>query len=283
MRFQSAKHKKKWLFKKNMGNEKGETNEVSSGKVRSAQARLYCPDAQEYKTITLTADQIRHLKVLRLKDGDPIRVFDGKGQDYEGYYNEKVRAGKLYINSVQAPEHETHVKITLATAVPKGDRIDVLVEKVSELGIGTIIPVLFERSVVDPRPAKIERLNRIAQEAACQSKRSLVPIVTSPLKFADLLKTFGDYTHIFMCHSSGTPLIRHPEPINPGDKVLIIVGPEGDFSDDEFQVLHNNYERVKKVSLARSILRVETAGIAAAAQIAGKIEYHMHMQRVCPG
>ncbi len=265
---------------KNMGKEKGENSEVSSGKVR---ARLYCPDAKEYETVTLSADQVRHLKVLRLKDGDAIRVFDGKGQDYEGHYDEKVRAGKLYINSTQAPEHETHVKITLATAVPKGDRIDVLVEKVSELGVGTIVPVIFDRSVVDPRPAKIERLGRIAQEAACQSERSLVPIVTSPMKFADLIKTFDKYTHVFMCHSSGIPLIRHPEPINPQDRVLIIVGPEGDFSDEEFQTLHNDYERVKKVSLARSILRIETAAIAAVAQVAGKIEYCTFMQHVCPG
>ena len=89
--------------------------------------RLYVPGAELGKEIALTRDQIRHLKVLRLKEGESIGVFDGKGHEFEVVYSQKVSEGKILLEKTIKGREEPKVNITLAIAVPKGDRMDVLV------------------------------------------------------------------------------------------------------------------------------------------------------------
>ena len=81
-------------------NQEGKTNEVHSGKVR---VRMYHPEAKLDKEITLTGEQTRHIKVLRMQEGQRIRVFDGQGHEYEGVYSEKVRTGKLKLEQTVEP------------------------------------------------------------------------------------------------------------------------------------------------------------------------------------
>ncbi len=224
--------------------------------------RLYVPGAELGKEIALTRDQIRHLKVLRLKEGESIGVFDGKGHEFEVVYSQKVSEGKVLLEKAIKGREEPKVNITLAIAVPKGDRMDVLVEKVSEIGVSRIVPIICSRSVVQPREAKIERLRRIALEACAQSERSIVPTVSIPVPFAEVLSTIKTYNHAFLCHKTGQPLVKvYCECAT----ALVIVGPEGDFTEAELAAAKE--AGCTFVSLGPTILRTETAGIAAVAQI----------------
>lgn len=216
------------------------------------------PEAELGKKIILLQDQIRHLKVLRLKKGEKIRIFNGKGKEFEADYSEKVSSGIMIEKEVKSQE-ELKVEITLGAAVPKGGRMDFLVEKVSELGITNLVPILCERSVVKPGEAKIERLQRIASEACAQSGRSIVPTITKPVVFEELLKTIKNYDCAFICHPGGKRLTRCE-----CKKELIIVGPEGGFTEEELTAAKE--KGCIEVSLSPSILRTETASIAAIAQ-----------------
>jgi len=221
--------------------------------------RLYIPEAEKGKEATLSSEQIRHLKVLRLKEGDKIGIFDGKGHEYEAAYSAKVSDGKIIIEAeVEAQKEPTD--ITLAIAAPKGSRIDVLVEKVSEIGAKHIVPIVFQRSIVEPRATKIERLKKIAIEAACQSGRSIVPAISEPIKFEELLATVKEYDNAYLCHKTGEEIERL------GKNVLLIVGPEGDLTQEEIEKAKQAGCRLLK--LGPTILRTETAGIVAVAKAA---------------
>jgi 16S rRNA (uracil1498-N3)-methyltransferase len=197
-----------------------------------------------------------------LKEGEKIGVFDGKGHEFEIDYSEKVRSGKVRLEKEIKASKEPKVKITLAIAVPKGPRMDVLVEKVSELGVNQIVPIICSRSVVLPREAKVDRWRRIAIEACAQSERSIVPIISEPIEFAKILDTIKEYNHAFICHKTGEPLDKAYDDC---ESVLLIVGPEGDFTEAEFTAARE--AGCVPVTLGPTVLRTETAGIAAVTQI----------------
>jgi 16S rRNA (uracil1498-N3)-methyltransferase len=224
--------------------------------------RLYVPDAEKGKEIALSQDQVRHLKVLRLKEGEKIGVFDGKGHEFEVAYSEKVSSGKIRLEKAISPREEPKVKIALAIATPKGQRMDVLIEKVSELGVNSIVPIICSRSVVKPGEGKVDRLRRIALEACAQSERSIVPTISEPIEFGKLLETVKNYNHVYICHKTGIPLAKAYDKC---ESVMAIVGPEGDFTDAELSAAKE--AGCTFISLGPTILRTETAGIAAVAQI----------------
>ena len=226
--------------------------------------RLYVPEAEIGKEAAISKDQIRHLKVLRVKEGDKIGIFDGKGRQFETIYSEKVRSGKVLVERLIEAREEPKVRITLATAVPKGSRMDVLIEKVSELGVTDIVPIVCSRSVVEPRESKIERLRKVAIEACAQSERCIVPTISEPIELAKLLDKTKNYNQAFICHASGRPIGKEYKDTS---NVLIIVGPEGDFTPAELEAAQN--AGCVKVSLGPTILRTETAAITAVAQIIG--------------
>ncbi|PIN76173.1 hypothetical protein COV18_00565 [Candidatus Woesearchaeota archaeon CG10_big_fil_rev_8_21_14_0_10_37_12] len=226
--------------------------------------RLYAPEAKKGKEIILSKDQIRHLKVLRLRPGEPIYVFDGKGDEFKGTYTEKVRLGKLNLGEELIPQKESAVKITLGICSPKATRLDFLVEKVSELGVFEIIPLITQRTIVKPRENKIERLQKIAVAACEQSGRSVIPSISAP---KTLQKTLSEckYDQIFICHSSGKPLQASFN--EKSKRVLLLVGPEGDFTHEELSLAEK--KGAEKVSLGSTTLRIETAGISSVAQTIG--------------
>jgi 16S rRNA (uracil1498-N3)-methyltransferase len=225
--------------------------------------RLYIPEAEKGKEAAISKEQVRHLKVLRLKEGEKIGIFDGKGHEFEATYSGKV-SDKVKPDKEVKGHEEPKVNITLAIAVPKGARMDVLVEKVSEIGVSNIVPMICSRSVVEPREAKVERWRKIAIEACSQCERSIVPTISEPVKFGELLSTIKEYNHAFLCHMTGIPLANE---YCECPSILLIVGPEGDFTPAEMEAAKE--AGCTLVSLGPTILRTETAGIAAAAQIIG--------------
>jgi 16S rRNA (uracil1498-N3)-methyltransferase len=227
--------------------------------------RIYAPDAQEGKEVAIDKEQIRHLKVLRVQEGQKIALFDGKGSSFEAVYTEKVSKGTVLCGKLLESHTEPLVKITLACAAPKGSRMDTLIEKVSELGVFEVIPTIYSRSVVEPRESKIERLQKIAIEACSQSERNIVPMISNSEKFEKVIDASSKFKNKIICHKDGKEM-----PVLDGE-TLILIGPEGDFTPEEIKAAEE--KGFVKVKLANSVLRVETAAITAVAQavLRGKV------------
>lgn len=235
--------------------DKHEKNQNHTEKVR---VRLYVPQAKEGKELKLSKEQIRHLKVLRVQEGQKVALFDGQGNSFEAFLTEKVRQDTLLCGKRIETATEPPIHITLACAAPKGSRMDILIEKVSELGVFEVIPTIYQRSVVEPKEGKIERLRKIAIEACAQSERNTIPIISETKKFIDVIHASGKFKNKIICHKDGEEM-----PKLEGD-AIILIGPEGDFTQDEIREAKS--EGFTPVSLAPSVLRVETAAITAMAQ-----------------
>jgi 16S rRNA (uracil1498-N3)-methyltransferase len=210
--------------------------------------------------MALTPEQSRHVAVLRLRPGDEIEVFDGRGARHRASLEE----GALRLGEALPREAERAVQVTLVQALAKGEKMDLVVQKATELGVARIVPLASERSVVklDARrgASRTERWRKIAQEAARQSQRADVPRIDEPATWADVLEL-------------GPGLLLDPEErtLRLGQaargvrRVLIAVGPEGGFSPEERE--RAVAAGMLPVGLGPLVLRTETAGLAAVAVI----------------
>ena len=225
--------------------------------------RFYCPEPPVDGHATLKDDEARHLaRVRRVALGECVELFDGKGWVFRA---EVATLGRdrvtLRVLGASPTSSSPACSLTLATAVPKGDRFDWLVEKSTELGVARLVPLVTARSVVDPRSAKIDRLRRTVVEAAKQCRRDVLMELGSPTPWATLARD-ASTPHRFVADPSGSPLAAIAPPPR-GSSAILAIGPEGGFSPDE----HADAISLgwKPVSLAASILRVETAALAGAA------------------
>ena len=153
--------------------------------------------------------------------------------------------------------------LTLATALPKGERLDWLVEKATELGVARLIPLVTERSVVDPRQSKLDRLRRTIIEASKQSRRNRLMVLEPSTSWADLaISPPLRGCQPLIASRQGLPPGQWPAPV-PGVHILLAVGPEGGFTSAEEEVA--SASGWVPIRLATHVLRVETAGIAGVA------------------
>ena len=232
--------------------------------------RFYCPDPPRDGRYQLPADEARHLaRVCRHVPGDRVEIFDGKGFATTALIVEISKDSAVLV-AQGLPIHEltSPCSLTLATAIPKGDRFDWLVEKATELGITRLIPLVTEHSVVDPRGSKLERLRRTIIEASKQSRRNRLIVLDSPLSWVDLVRSAHQAVRL-LARPSGLPPGRWPRLDGRRDAVLA-VGPEGGFSPGEEDLaLAAGWHPIR---LSTHILRVETAGLAGAAAILARCE-----------
>ncbi len=212
----------------------------------------------------ITGSDVHHIRdVLRLKAGDELKMLDGTGTVYSAKISEIKKERVICdILSSRNEEKTPEVKVTLAQCLPKAKKMDLIVQKCTELGAQRIIPVLSERSI--PRSGKLERWKKIAKEAAEQSGRSFIPEISPLTKFEDLLKMKNEFDLALIPWEleKRTTLKKvltthHPNHLTT---ILILIGPEGGFSRDEV-------ERARSagfiaVSLGPRILRTETAAMA---------------------
>jgi 16S rRNA (uracil1498-N3)-methyltransferase len=219
-------------------------------------------------TLTVDGEEAKHiLSVLRYGSGDEISVVDGRGTRYQA---EIVKASH---NSLEAEilsrtrmENEPSCRVTLAQAVCRQERMDFLIEKATEIGVSSIIPILAERSVVRvtsplQRKRKIERWQRIAVAAMKQSLRTVLPEIRDFTKFGDLLNESRRYD---LCLTASlrkdSKNLGECRQLKKGLKdVLLIVGPEAGFSDNELS--RAEAEGAVSISLGSRRLRAETAGV----------------------
>jgi 16S rRNA (uracil1498-N3)-methyltransferase len=211
----------------------------------------------------LDGPEAHHLSaVRRFGPGDRVTLFNGDGSEYPA---EVVSVGKksavLHVLPPVAADRELGFELVVASAIPKGDRADFLIEKLAELGVTRFVPLVTERSVVQPKDAKVEKFERAVIEASKQCGRNRLMAVDPPQKWEALLAR-ADLPAVRLLLHTGEGLTRE---VPPAAGAAVAVGPEGGFTPDE--VAAAAAVGWRPVSLGSRVLRVETAAIAAAARL----------------
>jgi 16S rRNA (uracil1498-N3)-methyltransferase len=241
------------------------------------------PEKFTADSIALAGDEHAHLvRVLHHKAGDRVTVVDGAGLAAESEISEIGKtATHLRIIKKMRRLGEPFVHLTLAQAVPKGNRFDWVIEKATEIGVSAFIPLLCERSEVTPGAGKNERWRRLALAAMKQSCRSVCPAIGEPVMFGALCRRASTLPEAFSAGQSGRlrefdfALLAHEGSSDPLPQLvsrapqprigLIIIGPEGGFSESELQIARE--AGVTFFGMGPRRLRAETAGLTAAIKI----------------
>ncbi|MCX7773912.1 MAG: 16S rRNA (uracil(1498)-N(3))-methyltransferase [Clostridia bacterium] len=222
------------------------------------------------RLITITGEDVKHLRqVLRLEPGEVIGVFDGTGREYTAELLEvdKNQAVAKVLSSILS-ETEPKVRVTLFQGFPKGEKMDLIIQKAVELGVYEIVPVLTERSVVQldgkEREKKGERFNKIAREAAKQCRRAYVPRVISPVTLNEALLLCSKYDKAVVLYENEEKKclkeLLKCYTINKTGEIVLFIGPEGGFSPQEIvKLMDHGFD---SASLGKRILRAETAAIS---------------------
>ena len=228
-------------------------------------ARFYCPDPSSDGIHRLKAGEARHLsRVCRLGVGAEVEVFDGRG----GATRAKVIAfgvDRIDLIAVGAPipERVPPFPLVLASAVPKADRFDWLVEKATELGVERLIPLICDRSVVEPALSKISRLERTIIEASKQCRRSRLMVLEPPKRWSQVAESVPGSLK-FLADLQGLPA-NQVQRIPSGQPVILAVGPEGGFTKAERELAGRM--GWLGIDLGVNTLRIETAGLAGCAAL----------------
>ena len=214
----------------------------------------------------LSRDALHHLKVLRLKDGEAVELFDGRGRARGYHYDSASGCLRADAGSTVRSFANPAVPLTLFACVTKGSRWDWTIEKATELGVTRIVPVISDRTIVRipraERAAKRERWQRIAEDAARQSDAVWLPEICEAADFADTLPMVKACTCYIGALTDPPPrplLEALPDAASRSTTGLgIYVGPEGDFTSAELQAL---LAIATPVSFGPTVLRAETAAI----------------------
>ena len=229
------------------------------------------PEAFDLRSqrVSLAGDEARHLRdVLRLKQGDRVSVFDGVGNEYEAVVEKAMREVAVLeiVEPVKPLSSESPVSLTLALALLKGDKFDLVVQKATELGVRAIVPVLTRFAdvrLVDPSDAakRVTRWQRIALEAAKQSGRATLPIIKTPITVGSLLSETSDENalRVMFAERDGQSMADLP-PSGTSQMITILVGSEGGWAPEEIDLARQQGWRI--VTLGGRIMRAETAAIA---------------------
>jgi 16S rRNA (uracil1498-N3)-methyltransferase len=222
--------------------------------------RFFTPDPLAPGEYVLAGPDAHHLAtVRRLRPGDHIVLFNGDGNEYPAEILTADRKRTLVnIRSVEPVCREATRVLHVAAAMPKGDRGDFLIEKLVELGVARFTPLITERTVVQPKESRIEKLHQAVIEASKQCGRNVLMAVDPPTRWPDLLTRVTD----------GVRIVLHPGESGAGagtGPMTVAVGPEGGFTPSE--VAEAEGAGWARMSLGPRILRVETAAITAAARL----------------
>jgi len=209
------------------------------------------------------SDAHKMLNVLRLRAGDEIEIVDSAGTLFAAMLQTSGDLRALLGMELGKAE-ACAIEIDVAQGIPKGAKMDFVVEKLSELGVRALLPVRSERTIArDVSDAKIDRWRRLAKSAAQQSGRRDVLAVEDPVDFATLCARFGQYDAVlFLWEIAEQRPLREllPGLVAQAGRVLVVVGPEGGFSHDEAEAARR--AGAHPLSLGSRILRTETAALA---------------------
>lgn len=235
--------------------------------------RFYVEGCQDAQTgITIMGEDVNHIKnVLRLTIGDTITVCDGAGKEYECEIAE-ISKEQVYANIVDINQNaaELPCSITLFQGMPKSDKMEFIIQKAVELGAAGIVPVMMKRTVVKledkKKDKKRERYQMIAESAAKQSGRGIIPEVTGFMSFREALQYAGKFDLLIVPYESADgiayarEIIAQASNLPDGANIGIFIGPEGGFAKEEIDVAKEAGAKI--ITLGNRILRTETAGLA---------------------
>lgn len=221
--------------------------------------------------LSLPDDAARHaLRVLRLAAGDRVTLFNGDGRQYAAQLVvASGREARVRIDAVESPCRESPLQLTLVQALARGDKMDWIVQKATELGAVRIVPVVSARSEVrlDPTRAgkRSEHWHAVAIAACQQCGRNRLPDIPAPTTLRAFLDADGGDARSarWVLHPGAPTRLR--DPVATVSAATLAVGPEGGFDDDDLAALHAAGYR--GISLGPRTLRTETAGIAALAAL----------------
>ena len=235
-------------------------------------------DVYDSEIVISSKDDIKHIrKVLRLKEGDKVEISDGQVWDY---MTEIAQIDEdevsLTILDKQKFAREPEIEVCLFQGVPKAGKMETIIQKCVELGVNSVTPTFMDRTVVVEKgnfSKKLDRWQKISDEAVKQCKRGIIPRINEQIGFAEMLEKLGDFDLVVFPYENedNLTLKGYLKEVSKKPKtVAIIIGPEGGFSDDEVEKLKS--AGVRPVSLGKTILRTETAGMAALSMVMYEFE-----------
>jgi 16S rRNA (uracil1498-N3)-methyltransferase len=233
-------------------------------------SRFYCPSSQIKKDwIYLKGDEAHHVyNVMRLREKDKVTVFDGSDNEYEGSIVEASSALiRVRIDKINKVPSKKELNVSLAVGLPKLKKMDLIVQKCTELGAKEIIPLETERSLIllneQRKASKKARWSKIARESAKQCRRCGILKVRDIISFDDLIERKANYDYLIMPavreKRKNLKSILEEKKIKKEDRFLVVVGPEGGFSQKEIDKAQKNGFIL--TSLGQRTLRTETAAI----------------------
>ncbi len=231
--------------------------------------RFHLPEAAPGARLSLPEHSAHHARdVLRLRRGGAVRVFDGLGREYEAELDDvSRRAVSLHVTGPAVPRPESPLRVVLALSPLKGDRMEVVLQKATELGVAEIHPVVTVRTDAMARPAlrgtRQDRWEKVVSGAAEQCGRAVVPRIAPTVELAGLLAEPFPGTRLLLLERNDPPPLSTVAP--PKDGVMLLIGPAGGWDPREVEALAA--AEFRPVSLGPRILRAETAAIAALAAV----------------
>lgn len=229
----------------------------------------------ETGTIRITGRDVNHIRnVLRMRSGERVRI-SALSETGASYFCHLEEITEDYVTAVidETDERGTELsnRICLFQGLPKSDKMELIIQKATELGVAAVVPVAMKNCVVklDAKKAesKRKRWQTIAESAAKQSKRTIIPEIMLPCSWKEALKKAMEFDVILVPYENERGMAATREAIRsikPGQSVGIFIGPEGGFAEEEIAGLP---DEMHKISLGRRILRTETAGLATLAML----------------
>ena len=230
------------------------------------------PPSAPGDVIELPREEAQHaVKVLRLRPGDAVELIDGEGRVYAAEIARAEREGAAVSVREALPGRESPVRLTLYMGLPKAEKLELIAQKLTELGAAAVVPVVMARSVARPDKKdgdkRRERLERIALEATKQCGRGRVPEMAAPLNWKDALSRMAAHELMLIPweEARGVRLcdVRTAQP--KAHDIALLIGPEGGITPEEAH--EAEAQGAKLVTLGPRILRAETAAIASAAAV----------------
>lgn len=228
-------------------------------------------------TFEITGDDMHHLvRVVRLKRGEIIRVSVSTGENFLCEVSDITDDSLIASVTEQVPSTELSNKIYLFQGLPKGDKMETIIEKCVELGVYEIIPVEMKNSIVKlddkKKKSKLTRYQTVAATAAKQSKRSIIPRVADFMSYRDAFKYAKSLDMLLLPYESKNGMkdtFDVLDSIKEGMSIGVFIGPEGGFDSSEIELVKDD---VRIISLGRRILRTETAAICTLSMLMLKSE-----------
>lgn len=242
--------------------------------------RYFVAAEQFHDQRIVIADEDAHhiIRVMRMKEGDKVIVSDGQSRTVlAAIQSLEPKQVELEIIEELPLDAEAAWKVSIGQGLPKGDKMELIVQKCTEIGASSFVPFESERVIVQydrkKEAKRLERWSKIAKEAAEQAHRNVIPEIKEPLSWKALLASFQQYDLVLFCYEKSNHsnqqikdvLLQYKEQWsvnnNYNPAILVIAGPEGGFSEREAD--EAEAEGAKLVGLGKRILRAETAGLVA--------------------